>query len=102
MSDTVKHVLPDGILRVPLGLESGFPELVKLIAKTESMGFGEKQYWIDILPKMEDSQIDRLFDILDTERRKLEELETKYQEEIKNLNEKHLVEWQEFNAAANV
>lgn len=45
---------------------------------------------------MTDEQIDRLFDILETERRKLEELESKYQEEIKSLNEKHLIEWQEF------
>ena len=26
----------------------------------------------------------------------LEKLETKYQNEIKNLNEEHLIEWQEF------
>ncbi|MDP5038855.1 MAG: hypothetical protein NWP80_00225, partial [Candidatus Gracilibacteria bacterium] len=37
-----------------------------------------------------------LFNILETERKKLEELELKYQHEIKTLNEKHLIEWQEF------
>jgi len=56
----------------------------------------ERQYWFDIMPSMNDNQIDRLFNILETERRKLEELEMKYQEEIKTLNEKHLIEWQEF------
>ena len=56
----------------------------------------ERQYWFDIMPSMNDNQIDRLFNILETERRKLEELEVKYQEEIKTLNEKHLIEWQEF------
>ena len=56
----------------------------------------ERQYWFDIMPSMNDSQIDRLFNILETERKKLEELEIKYQEEIKSLNEKHLIEWQEF------
>jgi len=60
------------------------------------MDNNEKQYWFDILPSMTDEQIDRLFDILETERRKLEDLEVKYQEEIKTLNEKHLIEWQEF------
>ena len=45
---------------------------------------------------MTDSQVDRLFNILETERKKLEDLEVKYQKEIKNLNEKHLIEWQEF------
>ena len=73
-----------------------FPELIKMILLTESMDDDERQYWFDIMPSMTDDQIDRLFNILDTERRKLEELETKYQDEIKNLNEKHLIEWQEF------
>lgn len=43
---------------------------------------------------MTDEQIDRLFNILITERRQLEELNMKYQEEIKTLNEKHLIQWQ--------
>jgi hypothetical protein len=73
-----------------------FPELIKMILLTESMDDDERQYWFDIMPSMTDDQIDRLFNILDTERRKLEELEMKYQDEIKNLNEKHLIEWQEF------
>jgi hypothetical protein len=43
---------------------------------------------------MTSEQVDRLFNILTTERRQLEELNVKYQEEIKNLNEKHLIQWQ--------
>ena len=68
---------------------------------TESMDNNEKQYWFDILPSMTDEQVDRLFDILETERRKLEELELKYQEEIKTLNDKHLLEWQAFQTQEN-
>jgi hypothetical protein len=56
----------------------------------------ERQYWFDIMPSMNEEQVDRLFNILETERKKLEELETKYQDEIKTLNDKHLIEWQEF------
>ncbi|MDR2411870.1 MAG: hypothetical protein LBD88_04895 [Candidatus Peribacteria bacterium] len=56
----------------------------------------ERQYWFDIMPSMTDDQIDRLFNILDTEKKKLEALEEKYKDEIKRLNEKHLIEWQEF------
>jgi len=56
----------------------------------------ERQYWFDILPSMTNEQIDRLYSILETEKKKLEKLEDKYQDEIKNLNEKHLIEWQEF------
>lgn len=76
-------------------LQAKYPELVKLIIATESMDDDERQYWFDIMPSMTDAQIDRLFDILETERKKLQELEVKYQKEIKTLNEKHLIEWQE-------
>src|SRR3989338_5823918 len=77
-------------------MQSQYNELVKLIIETESMDDDEKQYWFDIMPSMTDDQIDRLFNILDTEKKKLEALEEKYQTEIKKLNEKHLIEWQEF------
>ncbi len=77
-------------------IQAQYPELIKLILATESMDDEERQYWFDIMPSMNDNQVDRLFNILETERRKLEELESKYQEEIKALNEKHLIEWQEF------
>lgn len=75
-------------------VESKYPELVKLILWSESIDNNEKQYWFDIIPSMTDEQIDRLFNILETERRQLEELNIKYQEEIKTLNEKHLIQWQ--------
>jgi len=77
-------------------IQAQYPELIKLVLETESMDDEERQYWFDIMPLMTDEQIDRLFNILETERKKLEELELKYQEEIKLLNEKHLIEWQEF------
>ena len=77
-------------------IQTKYPELIKLILETESMDDDERQYWFDIMPSMTDSQIDRLYNILETEKKKLEELELKYQKEIKSLNEKHLIEWQEF------
>jgi uncharacterized protein YsxB (DUF464 family) len=75
-------------------IQAKFPELVELVLWSESIDNNEKQYWFDILPSMTDEQIDRLFNILMTERRQLEELNLKYQEEIKTLNEKHLIQWQ--------
>ena len=71
-----------------------YDELVKLVLGSESIDNNEKQYWFDIMPSMTDEQIDRLFNILMTEKRQLEELNVKYQEEIKTLNEKHLIQWQ--------
>ncbi|QOR61229.1 hypothetical protein ACM66Z_07150 [Sulfurovum sp. ST-21] len=68
--------------------------LVKMILATESMDDDERQYWFDILPSMTDRQTERLYNILETERRKLQELEKKYAKEIRILNEKHLIEYQ--------
>lgn len=63
---------------------------------TESMDQDEKKYWLDLLPSMTKEQIKSLYDILLNEKQKLEELEKKYVEEIKELNEKHLLEWKAF------
>lgn len=79
-------------------IQAQYGELVKLVINTESMDNAEKQYWFDILPSMTDEQVDRLFDILETERKELEKLEVNFQEEIKTLNERHLIEWQEFQS----
>ena len=73
-----------------------YRELIKLKIETESMDDDERQYWFDIMRSMTDEQIDRLYNILDTEKKKLQSLELKYQKEIKKLNEKHLIEWQDF------
>ena len=75
-------------------IQAKYPELVELVLGSESIDNNEKQYWFDILPSMTSEQIDRLFNILLTERKQLEELNIKYQEEIKSLNEKHLIQWQ--------
>ncbi len=75
-------------------IQGQYPQLIDLILRSESIDNNEKQYWFDILPSMTDEQVDRLFNILMTERRQLEELNLKYQDEIKTLNEKHLIEWQ--------
>ena len=71
-----------------------YPELIQLILATESMDDGERQYWFDILPSMNADQVQRLTDILVTEKKKLAELEAKYQTEIESLNQKHAAEWQ--------
>lgn len=82
-------------------IQAEYPELIKLVLNTKSMDDQERQYWFDILPSMSDEQVDRLYDILDTEKKKLEQLESSYQKEIKSLNEKHLVEWQAFQVKDN-
>lgn len=65
-------------------------QLIKLILNTESMDDKERQYWFDIMPNMTKEQVGRLFNILETERKKLEELDKKYQKEIDALNGKNV------------
>ena len=75
-------------------VQTKYPRLIELVLATESMDDSERQYWFDILPSMNSDQVQRLTDILETERKKLDDLEKKYQVEIENLNQKHMAEWQ--------
>jgi hypothetical protein len=75
-------------------MQTQYPRLIELVLATESMDDTERQYWFDILPSMNTDQVQRLTDILETERRKLDELEKKYQTEIETLNQKHMTEWE--------
>lgn len=77
-------------------VQTKYPRLIELILVTESMDDSERQYWFDILPSMNTDQVQRLTDILETERKKLDELEKKYQSEIEVLNQKHVTEWQSY------
>ncbi len=51
-------------------VQAQYNELIQLILETESMDDDEKQYWFDIMPSMTDDQVDRLFNILETEKKK--------------------------------
>lgn len=75
-------------------LQVRFPELIDLILNSESIDNTQKQYWLDILPSMTNEQIDRLFNILMTEKIEIEKLDLQFQEDVKALNEKHLIQWQ--------
>jgi len=47
------------------------------------MDDSERQYWLDILPKMNDNNIIDLMNILVKEKKELNKLEIKYQDQIK-------------------
>ena len=53
-------------------LSSAF--LVALILDCESMTNQERNYWMQVLPEMNEAQVAELRDILETEKRKLEEI----------------------------
>jgi len=75
-----------------------YPKLVELIKSTESMTDAEKTYWFQILPIMTDEQVDKLKKILAKEKEQLTKLDSEYEKELKRINDKHLIEWKEFEA----
>lgn len=80
-------------IRVLPEVKAVYPDLVKLIFRSESIDNQAKQDWIDALPSMTDEQVDRLFSILETEKTQLRDLNRKYQEELKILVEKKSFEF---------
>jgi hypothetical protein len=67
-----------GNLKIPEEVKTKFPELVKMVLASESMDDEERNYWFSVLPIMTDSQIKELRDILETEKKKLAEIDAKY------------------------
>lgn len=83
---------------IPKLVKEKYPDLIDLIKSTESMDDQERQYWFQILPVMTDEQIVKFKNILITEKQQLSELDKEYEDELNKLNEKHLLEWKEFES----
>lgn len=83
---------------VPQVVKEKYPDLVELIKQTESMNDDERDYWFQVLPIMTAEQIEKLKKILLNEKEQLSKLDKEYEAELGKLNEKHLIEWQEFEA----
>lgn len=81
---------------VPDLVTQKFPDLVKLIEETESMNNDERDYWFQILPIMTEDQIGKFRDILLNEKMQLNKLDKEYENKLEKLNEKHMIEWKEF------
>lgn len=81
---------------VPKLVQEKFPDLIDLIKNTESMDDDERDYWMQILPIMTEEQIMKFREILVTEKQQLERLDKEYEQELSKLNEKHMIEWKEF------
>lgn len=83
---------------IPAVVREKYPELIALIKDTKSMSDDERKYWFQVLPIMTPDQVNKLKTILVTEKTQLSELDKQYEQEIVKLNEKHLLEWKEFEA----
>lgn len=83
---------------IPKMVKEKYPELIELIKTTESMDDQERQYWFQILPIMTPEQVEKFRNILVTEKNQLADLDKEYEDELNRLNEKHLLEWKEFES----
>lgn len=68
----------DVALVVPDETKAKYPDLVQKIINSKSMNNSERNYWLQVLPVMTEEQVKELQDILDTEIRKLAEIDAKY------------------------
>ncbi|MBU1992122.1 MAG: hypothetical protein ABH856_02080 [Patescibacteria group bacterium] len=86
----------DDKFAIPKVVKEKYPDLIELIKGTESMNDDEREYWFQILPIMTDEQVEKFRGILDNEKKQLQKLDKEYEDELQKLNDKHLVEWQQF------
>lgn len=84
------------IYAIPKSVKEKYPDLIELVKTTESMDDQEREYWFQIMPIMTPEQIEKFRNILITEKQQLSDLDKEYEDELNHLNEKHLLEWKEF------
>lgn len=82
---------------IPESVTKNFPDLIALSLKTESMDEAEREYWYQILPVMTDEQINKLRNILVNEKEQLTKLDEEYNADLRQLNDKHIIEWEDFS-----
>ena len=63
---------------VPALVREKFPQMVKLLFETESMDQEEREYWLQIMPIMNEDQAKKLMDIMTKEKTQLADIEDKY------------------------
>ena len=83
LADRIKQI--ESKYTIPALVKEKFPDLIELVLQTDSMNEEERDYWFQILPIMTEEQIAKFKAILVNEKGQL-----------KKLDEKHTVEWQEF------
>jgi len=65
-------------LNIPESVKQKYPKLVDLILETKSMDDDERQYWFNILPIMKTDQVEKLRNILVTEKNKIAQIDSQY------------------------
>lgn len=81
--------IPDEFLK-------SMPQLIELVLRSKSMEKPEeKQSWFNLLPMMNDQQINKLNGILTKEKVKLQEIEDKYNKKKEDIKNKYNKRWEQ-------
>lgn len=83
-STTTATAKDEDVLVIPEETTADFPELVSMIKDSRSMDDEERQYWVDVLPIMADDQIENLLDILENEKKQIDDANKSYQEGVQS------------------
>ncbi len=94
--EIIKQNLPQELwetamkLDIPDAFLEKEPDLVVLVLKSRSLAKDEeKQSWFNLVPMMNEDQINKLRDILIRERDKIAEIEAKYEKKKEEIKEKY-------------
>jgi hypothetical protein len=78
-------------------------EIRQLINSTTVLNDAEKKYWLDLLPKMDEAQMNQLKGILVTEQKNMQAIDQKYDKKLEDVSQKYLNRWDsEKNKAARI
>jgi len=65
-----------------------YPELIQMLFDSEAVGFEEKKYWLQLLPLMSEDHVQKLRNILQSERAQARETEEEVDKITFELDEK--------------
>jgi hypothetical protein len=81
---------------IPTEFIEDIPELIEMVLRSRSIdSVEEKQNRFNLLPLMNDTQIEKLRAILMKEKAKLKEIEDRYEQKKLEIKKKYLLKWQE-------
>lgn len=78
-------------------------KLIELVLTSRAIDTTEeKQNWFNLLPLMTREQVEKLFEILEKERTKIQEIEQKYEQKKVEIKKKYLMKWQQMGYVQKV
>ncbi|MDO4713217.1 MAG: hypothetical protein Q4B28_00720 [bacterium] len=96
MTTLIQHHLPEHLwsvaenFTISEGIFAHHSDLIQLVLESKSLAENdEKQNWFNLLPIMNQEQIEKLRDILTREKEKLEEINKKYAQKQAEISQKY-------------